>query len=147
MELKIAKLNESVITPRYATEGSACFDIHSQTSGLVEVGAPLNCKTGLSFEIPKDHVMLVFSRSGHGFKNDVRLSNCVGVIDSDYRGELGVKLSADQNTTGEGLRVEVGDRVAQAMVIKCEQVQFTITDKLTPTERGTGGFGSTGRGA
>lgn len=86
--------------------------------------------------------MMVYSRSGHGFKSDTRLANCVGVIDSDYRGELMVKLTYDGNECGE--LIQPGDRIAQAMIIPVEQVQFELADELSDTERGTGGFGSTG---
>lgn len=85
--------------------------------------------------------MMVYSRSGHGFKSDVRLANCVGVIDSDYRGEVKVKLTNDGN---EYMQVNEGDRIAQAMIIPVEQVKFIEVAELSDTERGTGGFGSTG---
>lgn len=145
MKVRIKKLDPAAITPKYATDGSGCFDIHSLTEGRVQPKAPLSCRTGLSFEIPAKHVMLVFSRSGHGFKNDVHLSNCVGVIDSDYRGELGVKLTADEAIGGtNGMTVNIGDRIAQAAIIPVDQVEFVEVDELSETARGTGGFGSTG---
>ena len=86
--------------------------------------------------------MLVFSRSGHGFKNNVRLANCVGVIDSDYRGEVMVKLVYDGFTSN--LLVRNGDRIAQAMLVPAQQVTFEVVEELNTTERGTKGFGSTG---
>jgi len=86
--------------------------------------------------------MLVFSRSGHGFNHDVRLANCVGVIDADYRGEIRVKLTADSKANP--LIVRPGDRIAQALVIPIAQMSFTEVDELSDTTRGTGGFGSTG---
>jgi dUTP pyrophosphatase len=124
--------------PSYATEGSACFDISAVEGGLLN--PTFIAATGLYFEIPKEHVMLVFSRSGMGFKDDVRLSNCVGVIDSDYRGELKVKLKAD----GDRKQCNKGDRIAQGIVLPYEQVQFILAERLNDTERGVGGFGSTG---
>lgn len=139
--MKIKKLNPDAIIPTYATNGSACFDIYSLTTGVASGSFPLQCKTGLAFEVPEGFVMLVFSRSGHGFKSDARLSNCVGVIDSDYRGELQVKLAVDND---DGLSVAIGDRIAQALVLPVEQVTFDLVDELSSTERGTGGFGSTG---
>lgn len=143
ISVKVKKLNPNAIIPKYATQGSGCFDIHSLTGGCVKPGYPLSCDTGLAFDIPVNHVMLVFSRSGHGFKNDVRLANCVGVIDSDYRGALGVKLTPD-SVHGE-LTVAVGDRIAQAMVIPIDMVDFEEVDELSSTDRGAGGFGSTGK--
>lgn len=141
MELKIKKLDPKAITPTYGTPGAACFDISSIDSGVVTSHTALNFKTGLSFEVPENHVMLVFSRSGTGFKFNTRLANCVGVIDSDYRGELMVKLTGDANAN---LHVAVGDRIAQAMVIPVKQVTFLEVDELSETERGENGLGSTG---
>jgi dUTP pyrophosphatase len=98
--------------------------------------------TGLSFEIPEGHVMKVFSRSGHGFKQGLRLSNGTGIIDSDYRGELMVKLHNDGVKTAY---IAAGERIAQGMIVPVEQAEFVFADSLSDTERGTGGLGSTGR--
>lgn len=141
IKLRVKKLDPSATLPQYATPGAACFDLHSLTEGVATKEAPLVCGTGLAFEIPDGHVMLVFSRSGHGFKNDVRLSNCVGVIDADYRGEVKVKLAKDSRGI---LPVQKKDRIAQAMVIPVDKVEFEEVDELGSTERGAGGFGSTG---
>ena len=84
--------------------------------------------------------MMIYSRSGHGFNWGVRLANCVGVIDSDYRGEVKVKLQAD----GCAMTVSKHDRIAQAMIIPVPKVQFTEVEALSETVRGAGGFGSTG---
>jgi dUTP pyrophosphatase len=160
MKLKIKKLHPDAITPTYATAGSACFDLsavnihgvplndtevlakHGHDNGSHTIKTSYVFDTGLSFEIPAGQVMLIFSRSGHGFRSDVRLANCVGVIDSDYRGEVRVKLTAD--SVG-AFKVTNGDRIAQAMVIPVEQVEFEEVDELGATERGTGGFGSSGK--
>lgn len=143
MLVNVKKLQPNAIIPKYATRGSACFDLHSVGEGVVDdIRHPSWIfPTGLAFEVPEGYVMLVFSRSGHGFKNNVRLSNCVGVIDSDYRGEIKVSLAADS----EGrLDVKYGDRIAQAMILPVQQVSFALVDELSDTDRGTGGFGSTG---
>ena len=84
--------------------------------------------------------MLVFSRSGHGFKAGVRLANSVGVIDSDYRGEVMVKLTSD----GGSLQINAGDRIAQAMIVPVPRVQLEWVEELAATKRGHGGMGSTG---
>lgn len=143
MNVKIKPLVESIAAnnwwPTYATKGAACFDIHAIEEGLV--GAiPKIFRTGLAFEIPEGNAMLVFSRSGYGFSKDIRLSNCVGVIDSDYRGELKIKLVADGVHIN---RFMPGDRIAQAMIVPVPQVSF-IVGELSDTERGEGGFGSSG---
>lgn len=147
MEIKIKKTRPDAVVPQYATPGAACFDLHALLfdttfTDAVEVvrGSPQVFKTGLAFEIPKDHVMLVFSRSGHGFKYNTRLANCIGVIDADYRGEVMVKLTCD---TG-GMVVKHLDRIAQAMVIPVDSCTFVEVDELSDTERGDGGMGSTG---
>lgn len=141
MQIKTKRLTPEAKLPTYATDGSGCFDIYASEGGYVHESKAFS--TGLSFEIPEGYVMLVFSRSGHGFKNDIRLANCVGVIDSDYRGELKVKLTND-NQQGWIFTVDRGDRIAQALVIPYEKVQFLEVDDLSETERGADGFGSTG---
>lgn len=144
MQVKVKKLHTDAIMPKYATDGSACFDLHATEEAFVDDIAHTSeiIPTGLAFEVPACYVMLIFSRSGHGFKNDVRLANCVGVIDSDYRGEVKVKLTADPNGS---LTVKKGDRIAQAMVIPIPSVGLVEVEELTDTERGAGGFGSTGK--
>lgn len=150
MEVKIKKLRADAILPRYATDGSGCFDLFVPTDEqrrLIDEGEAATLPTGLAFEIPEDHVMLVFSRSGHGFKNNVRLSNSVGVVDSDYRGEVGVKLIKDYERRCdpyEKFEINPGDRIAQALIIPVPRVTFIEVDELGETERGEGGFGSTG---
>jgi len=145
MIIKIKKLHERAMIPTFATEGAACFDLYAMVEDSKKVSiykhSPAIIRTGLSFEIPKGHAMMIYSRSGHGFKNDVRLSNCVGVIDSDYRGEVKVKLASD----GGGFGVSHGDRIAQAMIIPVPAIEgFLVSNELSETERGDGGFGSTG---
>ena len=147
MKLKVKRLRDDAVLPKYATPGAACFDFHAvvddQPVVVISDGMRPNKRfgTGLAFEVPEGHVMLVFSRSGHGFKHDVRLANCVGVIDSDYRGEVQVKLTAD---TDAWLGVRHGDRIAQAMVIPVPALELVEVDKLGDTARGAGGLGSTG---
>lgn len=154
MKLRILKLHENAQVPGYATEGAACFDLHAvidpvpfmetQTPRYTE---PVTIRTGLAFEVPAGHVMLIFSRSGHGFNFDTRLANCVGVIDSDYRGEVMVKLTRDpREELVPTLRFQHGDRIAQAMLVPVPRVEFEVAEQLSITERGAGGFGSTGKG-
>lgn len=147
MKLNIKKIHEDAIVPTYATPGSACFDLYAvdveDNTRLIN-GKPQTFRTGLSFEIPAGYVILVFSRSGHGFNYSTRLSNCVGVIDSDYRGEVMVRLIRDTDSLTSPNFFNTGDRVAQAMLVPVEQVVFFETEELTETERGTDGFGSTG---
>lgn len=127
--------------PAYATAGAACFDLHAMHEGWVPAGGATSFQTGLAVEIPPGHAMLIYSRSGHGFKRGVRLVNSVGVIDSDYRGEIAVKL---HNDSPLDFYFERGDRIAQAMVVPVPRVELLRVDELSDTERGAGGFGSTG---
>jgi dUTP pyrophosphatase len=147
MNLKICKLHPNATVPQYQTEGAACFDLHAiETSGGGDYMQTI-CRTGLAFEIPEGWALMVYSRSGQGFNHAVRLSNCVGVIDSDYRGEVMVKLQRDKPwsyTDTQSLLARAGDRVAQAMLVQVPRVTFETVEQLSITERGDSGFGSTG---
>lgn len=148
MDLKIKSLHPNAKAPTYATEGAFCFDffVASVEDGLLYPGESIIVGTGLSFEIPRGFGMLIFSRSGHGFRDDIRLANCVGVIDSDYRGEVKVKLTRDGLDGDKPIRINVGDRVAQGVIMPLYAVtKFTMVDELGSTERGSNGFGSTDR--
>jgi dUTP pyrophosphatase len=140
IKVKVKKTKDYAKMPVYATSGAACFDLYGQAETSLK-GRSVIYNTGLSFEIPSGYVMLVFSRSGHGFNKDVRLANCVGVIDSDYRGEVRVKLTHDKKGP-----VPVGDgsRIAQAMVLPVPFVELVEAEELSETKRGEGGYGSTG---
>lgn len=141
MKINFKRLNSKAIMPIYATSGSACFDMCATEHGVVSPGGSLIVETGLSVEIPQGYGLFLFSRSGHGFKNSIRLANCVGVIDSDYRGEIMVKLSND------GLMpftIAAGDRVCQGVLLPAIQAELVEVEQLSDTERGAGGFGSTG---
>jgi dUTP pyrophosphatase len=140
MNINIKLLDDRAQLPVYATSGAGCFDISCIEGADIAPGDSHNFSTGLAFEIPDGHVMLVFSRSGHGFKHDTRLSNAVGVIDSDYTGILRVKLRNDGNST---VAIAAGDRIAQGLIMPVFAVGFTRVNELKETERGDKGFGST----
>lgn len=146
--LGVKRLTDTAILPAFATAGAACFDLHAdlRADGYNQVYFRESevIRTGLAFDIPEGYALMIYSRSGHGFKNDVRLANCVGVIDSDYTGEVKIKLTIDNE---EGFIVEHGSRIAQAMLIKVPCVQLVEVDELKATERGANGFGSTGTSA
>ena len=131
--------------PVRGTEDSAGLDIyHCGEHALIYPGARFDVKTDLRVEIPKEHVGLIVPRSGLGRKGIV-LVNTLGVIDSDYRGEIGMTL---QNTGSVPVAIWRGDRVAQMLIMPYAKVQLERVDdvsELSETERGTGGFGSTGR--
>jgi len=146
--LKVKRLHPDARLPTYATDGSACMDLYVRRSPWTDDLAAVpgfgstRYQTGVAVEVPEGWAMLVFSRSGDGFNRHLRLSNCVGVIDSDYRGEVCVQL---RNDSSVGQRVAPGDRIAQAMLVRAPRCTILEVAGLTPTARGEGGFGSTGR--
>ena len=149
MELKFKaihpKIGREIPLPQFATPGSAAMDLRACLDGPVtlQAGARAVIPTGLAMALPSaDYVALVFARSGLGIKKGVCLSNGVGVIDSDYRGEIAVGLV---NLSDENYTVQPGDRIAQLMVVPVVQPTVTLAEELDETDRGSGGLGSTGR--
>lgn len=146
--VKVMALNDLAFVPTYETLGSACFDLRSAADRQIEIvpgDGATKIPTGLAFEIPPDHVLLVFARSGNAARSRVSLANGVGVIDSDYRGEVQVVLARDEYESDHTFVVSPGDRIAQAMVLPVTRVEFELVSDLGKTKRGAGGFGSTGR--
>ena len=130
--------------PTYETERSAGMDLRAVVTGEPIVLAPLKrtiVKTGLFIEFPVGHEAQVRPRSGLAAKFGITVLNAPGTIDADYRGEIGVILV---NLSQEPFTIEHGDRVAQLVIAKHERADWTITDELSETDRGAGGFGSTG---
>ncbi len=149
MELKLKALSPKIGTeiplPKFATAGAACMDLYACLDAAVtlEAGARALIPTGIAIALPSaDYVALVFARSGLGIKQGVCLSNGVGVIDSDYRGEIGVGLV---NLGQSAYTIQPGDRIAQLMVTPVVQPTVVQVSALDDTDRGAGGFGSTGR--
>ena len=149
MELKIKALSprigQDIPAPHFATAGAAAMDLCACIDGPVtlEVGGRAVIPTGIAIALPSaDYVALLFARSGLGVKKGITLSNGVGVIDSDYRGQIGVGLV---NLGQEPYTVQPGDRIAQLMVVPVVQPALRFVEELDETERGLGGFGSTGR--
>lgn len=147
--LRIKRVHPDAQIPQYATAGAACFDLHAVEENDAFKAHPVDqhaaiFRTGLAVEVPPGYVLKIYSRSGHGFNHAMRLSNCVGVIDSDYRGEILVSLRADANYCP---KVRTGDRIAQAMLELAPRCELIEVDELSETARGQGGFGSTGTGA
>lgn len=141
MELKI--ISKSGILPKYETPGSAGFDIRAYIEEPMTL-APGERKlvpTGLYFQLEPGYEAQVRARSGLAIKKGIGLVNGIGTIDSDYRGEVCVPLI---NWGQEDFVIENGDRIAQVVIAKYEQVTFELTDAIDETERGAGGFGHTG---
>jgi len=143
MKVRINKLNENAVIPSYAKSGDAGMDLVA-TSIISETDTQITFGIGLALEIPKGFVGLIFPRSSVR-KTRLMLSNCVGVVDSGYRGELQATFNkVNQNSIAEN-DYKVGDRIAQIMIIPHPDIQFEEADELSDTERGDGGFGSTGK--
>lgn len=142
INLKVKRLTDTAKLPTYAHDGDACFDLYADDVNETFGGTVFTCDTGLSVEVPQGYAMMIYSRSGHGFKNNMRLSNCVGVLDSGYRGPVMVKLTCDRQIQ---YVPKVGDRIAQAMLIPVPVDTFEEVTELSDSERGEGGFGSSGR--
>lgn len=163
MRINIKKLDPKAVIPTKGTTGSAGFDL---TAIDIKCDACGNIVyyTGISIELPPNYVGLIFPRSSIS-KKDLTISNCVGVIDSDYRGEILVKckpvsivFTSANRRNGEGELVEcyrtspvctyhtykAGDRIAQLVIMKLPEIEFDIADTLSNTLRGSGGYGSTG---
>ena len=144
IDVKIKKLNENAKIPTYGTEFSAGADIYACIDEDVKIlpGETATIKTGISVEAPEGFMLLVFARSGLSIKQGLAPANKVGVVDSDYRGEVIVAL---HNHSGEAKVVSNGDRVAQMVFVPYFKANFEETTSLSNTARGAGGFGSTGK--
>lgn len=149
MELKIKavspKIGAEIPFPYYASAGAAAMDLHACIDEAVTLapGGRAFLPTGIAIALPSaEYVALVFDRSGLGIKHGIALSNGVGVIDSDYRGEILVGL---QNSGGTDFTIQPGDRIAQLMITPVVQASIQMVDDLDQTQRGAGGFGSTGK--
>lgn len=136
MKIKIKKLHPDAKIPKYALEGDAGMDVVA-IDKKVE-GELIVYGTGLAFEIPKGHVLLICPRSSVT-KKELFMANSVGVLDSGYRGELILKFRKVGNN-----EYEVGERVAQIVLFSYPEIEFKEVDELSETQRGGGGFGSTG---
>ena len=146
--VKTQLLHPDARLPTYGSVGAACFDFYAHTPGertYMAADEPVVFSTGVAMEIPEGWALLLYSRSGHAFKSDIRLSNCVGVIDSDYRGEIRVRLIRDALSDSHPHYIDHGDRIAQGMLVPVTKTYFEIVNQLSTTERGAGGFGSTGK--
>ena len=141
--MKIKRLNDKAIIPLRADEGSAGYDLYICDDGetLIEPHTTIMLSTGWAMEIPEGYVGLIFARSGLASKKSLAPANCVGVIDSTYRGEVKIPL----HNYGEVSRmVSCGERVAQLVIMPYIAPDIEIVRELSDTERGEGGFGHTG---
>lgn len=143
MLIKLKRLRADAILPRYATPGAAGCDVSSCANVTLHPGQSSLIPLGFSMEIPKGFAAVLMPRSGLGTKKGIVLGNLIGLIDSDYRGEVHACVW-NRNQDGEAYVVTQGERIAQMTIIPVVQSEFVVADELEDTERGTGGFGSTG---
>ncbi|MEE0059778.1 MAG: dUTP diphosphatase [Acutalibacteraceae bacterium] len=145
MELKIKKLNNNAIVPCKATEGSAGMDLYAciDTPITIKPFERALIPTGIAAALPSnDYAIFLFARSGLGIKYGIALANGVGVVDSDYRGEICVGL---QNSSNTSYTINPNDRIAQMVVMPVCSPEIIVVNQLDETERNAGGFGSTGK--
>lgn len=150
--IKVKKLREDAVVPKMATIGSAGSDVracmYDEVTGqkvtkiIVPANGSVKIGTGLAFQLPQNHVMLIMPRSSTGIKKGLMLQNTVGVLDSDYRGECFLFF---KNMKDEPVEIEDGERIAQVIVIPYPNLEYEEVEELDTTERANGGFGSTGR--
>ena len=145
MELKIKKLNDNAIIPKAATGGSAGMDLYAclDSDVVLKPGQRALIPTGIAIALPdSSYVAYIYARSGLAIKYGITLSNCVGVVDSDYRGEVKVGLV---NLSDKDYTVASGERIAQMVIAPVIIPEINEVDELDETARGAGGFGSTGK--
>lgn len=143
MEIRFKKLDKNAIVPTRGSQFSAGYDLHANIKSVVDIAPHSTVKigTGLSFELPEGTFGAIFARSGLATKKGLRPANCVGVCDSDYRGEY---IVAIHNDTDEMMSIEPQERIAQLIIMEYPLITLTEVEELSDTERGAGGFGSTG---
>ena len=144
MLIKIHKLKKEAVFPRYSTSDSAGADLYACLESKVSIAQGKTCfiGTGLSLEIPSGYAGFIYARSGLASKSGLAPANKVGVIDSDYRGEIIVAL---YNHSEVERTISDGDRIAQIVFTRVEHAEFIESESIENTERGAGGFGSTGK--
>lgn len=143
MPVKIKKVTETAIIPTKGSAGSAGYDLYVDSDEVITIPPhkTVMLQTNIAFEIPRGYFGAVYARSGVSTKRGLRPATCVSVIDSDYRGSVGVPL---HNDTDEDRIVLSYERVAQMVITPIPEVELVLVDELPDTDRGTGGFGSTG---
>lgn len=143
MEIKIKKLTETATIPTCGTAESAGYDLYGDNDDVIQIAPHSTVKipTGIAMAIPNGYFGAVYARSGLATKKGLRPSNCVGILDADYRGNVIVAL---HNDTDELMEVNPHERIAQLIIQKFEHIVFNEVEELDETERGVGGFGSTG---
>lgn len=142
LPINFVKTAPEAITPSRGRKGDAGYDLSSLENAVLQPFERKLIRTGISIELPPQYAALIIPRSGNAINKGLSLVNTPGLIDSNYRGEL--KVIAIDLDPKEPIVIKQGDRIAQLVVIKVEDVRFDQVDELSDTERGSGGFGSSG---
>ena len=142
MRIKIKKINKMATIPTKGSDAAAGYDLYSIDDETIFPHHTTKIATGLALEIPDGYFGGIFARSGLASNKGLRPANCIGVIDSDYRGENIVLL---HNYTDKYQNINKGDRIAQLIIMPYLAIEFEEVEELEETERGSGGFGSTGK--
>ena len=151
MNIKIKKLHNDAIVPKYQTSGSSGFDLHSIEDINIEPRMTALIKTGFCMSIPEGYEMQIRPRSGLSLKSKLRIANSPGTVDSDYTGEIAIiidNIKSEDYTNPSGLdiiKIKKGDRIAQGVIVPIIRAIFEEVNELPKTDRGTSGFGSTGK--
>ena len=141
MVIQLKRLRESAKMPTYGSDGAACFDLYAAEDVDIRSGGTTKVPLGFAIGIERDHEVTIRPRSGLSLKTGIRIANSPGTIDSDYTGEVSVILD---NIGDEIYHVKSGDRIAQGKLQRVERSSFVFVSNLSPSDRGNGGFGSTG---
>lgn len=143
VQVNIKKINDKAIIPTYGSDHAAGADLYAclEEPVRIEPGDTYLVKTGIALELPEGYAGLIYARSGIATKKGLAPANKVGVVDSDYRGEVMVSL---HNHSKEAQVIEPGERIAQMVITPYIQGFYNVVEELSDTERGSGGFGSTG---
>ena len=145
MKIKVKKLHDNAQLPTRGSDFAAGYDVTAAIDAPITIAPRETIKigTGLAFELPNDYFVGIYARSGLATKHGLRPANCCGIVDSDYRGECIVAL---HNDSREEYTIQPGERIAQIILQKFTPMVFEEADELEESKRGTGGFGSTGKG-
>ena len=141
IKIKVKKLNEKAILPTRGSDYAAGYDLYALEGAVIKAHETVKIGTGLAFELPNETFAAIFARSGLATKQGLRPANCVGICDSDYRGEYIVAL---HNDTDEDKSINAGERIAQMVLMPYIPMIFEEVEELEESVRGAGGFGSTG---
>lgn len=140
--IQLKRIRETAVEPTYGSEFAAAFDLYAAEDVSLKPNETKVIPLGYAMGIENGYEVIIRPRSGMSLKTGLRIANAPGTIDSDYTGEVGVII---HNTSNEKKLIKVGDRVAQGVLQRVQRVHFVFVNQLSPTDRGDGGMGSTGK--